>query len=158
VAIQLRRPKATNPFIGTPLPPLGVEGWLNTSTPLTIEDLRGSVVLVDFWSTDCPRCVLELPELAAMHKRFQSHGFEVVGLTPESGDAAPRVKQFVADKEIDWPIGYGAGFAFDATSIEVTPTYVLYDRSGRGVWGGHSLDGIDDILVTHLAAPSALGD
>ena len=60
-------------------------------------------------------------------------------------------QKFVAKEKIDWPIGYGAGFAFETMAIEFTPTYVLYDRSGRGIWGGHSLYGLDDVIVAELA-------
>jgi thiol-disulfide isomerase/thioredoxin len=135
-----------------PLPPLSaVEGWLNTPDALTPESLAGHVVLVDFWATSCPSCIREMPQVAALQGRFREHGFRVVGMTPESGDEAQRVKQFVAEAKIDWPIGYGAGLAFDAMAIEFTPTYVLYDRAGRGVWGGHSLYGLEDVLVAELA-------
>jgi thiol-disulfide isomerase/thioredoxin len=151
IAIQLRRPKAADPYVGMSLPPLSAEGWLNTAGPLTAEDLRGNLVLVDFWSTDCPACVRAMPELAALRQRFREHGLQVVGLTFETGDDVQRVKRFVAEQKIDWPIGYGAGFAFEALGIEYRPTYVLYDRAGRGVWGGHSLYGADDAVVAALA-------
>jgi thiol-disulfide isomerase/thioredoxin len=151
IAIQMRRPRAANPFIGMSLPPLSAEGWLNTTGPLTVENLRGNLVLVDFWSTDCPSCVREMPELAALHQRFLDDGLKVVGLTFESGSDVERVKRFVAAEKIDWPIGYGAGFAFEAMGVEYRPTYVLYDRAGRGVWGGHSLDGAAEAVVAELA-------
>lgn len=151
VAIQWRRPKAADPFVGLPLAPMSAEGWLNTQHAPTPDALRGSVVLVDYWATDCPSCVREMPALAALHRRFRDHGLKVVGLAPESGEAAERVKRFVESEKIDWPIGYGAGFSFETMGIEFTPTYVLYDRAGRGVWGGHSLDGLEEKLLAELA-------
>jgi len=151
LAIQWRRPKPPDPFVGKSLPPVSAEGWLNTNAPPTASDLQGHVVLVDFWATDCPTCVSDMPELARFHKRFRGHGLKLVGLTPETGDDAARVRQFVEKEKIDWPIGYGAGFAFEMMSIELTPTYVLYDRTGRSVWGGHSLDGLDETVVAELA-------
>jgi thiol-disulfide isomerase/thioredoxin len=151
LAIQWRRPQPPNPFVGKSLPPIGAEGWLNSDRPPTLEDWQGEVVLVDFWATDCPTCLSHLPELAELYQRFRGHGLKIVGLTPESGDDAQRVKQFVEKQQIDWPIGYGAGFAFEMMGIEFTPTYVLYDRTGRSIWGGHSLDGLDEAAVNALA-------
>lgn len=151
VAIQMRRPKPASLFIGAALPTFNVEGWLNAPSPPTPQSLRGSLVLVDFWAADCPTCVREMPELAALNDRFREHGLLVIGLTPESGPDSARVKRLVADAKIGWPIGYGAGFDFETMGIHYTPTYVLYDRSGRGVWGGHSLYGLDDVLVAELA-------
>ena len=151
LAIQWRRPKPPNPFVGKSLPPISAAGWLNTDRPLTPGDLQGQVVLVDFWATDCPTCVSDMPELAEIHKRFAGQGLKIVGLTPQSGDDAARVKQFVEQKKIDWPIGYGAGFAFEMLGVELTPTYVLYDRTGHSIWGGHSLDGLDEAAVAALA-------
>jgi thiol-disulfide isomerase/thioredoxin len=143
LAIQMRRPKPANPYLGVSLPPLSAEGWLNTSGPPTREELRGSVVLFDFWSTSCPNCVREMPQLAALHDRFRDHGFKVIGLTPESGEAAMRVEQLAAKEKIDWPIGYGAGFPFEVMAIELTPTYILYDRNDRRGPGGQvALTGI----------------
>ncbi len=52
---------------------------------------------------------------------------------------------------LDWPVGYDAQMAYDAMGIYGTPTYFLYDRSGRSVWGGHSLDGLEDAVVKVLA-------
>jgi thiol-disulfide isomerase/thioredoxin len=152
VTIQLRRPKPPNPFTGRPLPVLGAEGWLNSDGAPTPEGLRGRVVLVDFWATDCPTCVREMPELAEINDRFRDQGLVVVGLTPETGDEAERVKKFVERQEIDWPIGYGAGFLFETFGIQFTPTYVLFDRSGLSVWGGHSLDEAEDAIVAALAS------
>jgi hypothetical protein len=52
---------------------------------------------------------------------------------------------------LDWPIGYGAVLPFHAAGIMWLPTYVLYDGTGRAVWGGHDLSGLEDALVEQLA-------
>jgi thiol-disulfide isomerase/thioredoxin len=151
IAIQMRRPKPANPFVGLSLPPISAEGWINADRPLTASDLQGQVVLVDFWSTTCPTCVTDLPELRKLHEQFRDDGLKVVGFTPESGDDAAAVREFVETKKIDWPIGYGAGFVFEMLGIQATPTYVLYDRTGQSTWGGHSLHGLDDAIIAALA-------
>ncbi len=151
VGLQWRRPKAPDPLVGLALPPIEAGGWLNTDRPLSADDLRGKVVLVDFWATNCHVCASHTPELVALHQKFREHGLTFVGLTPESEAELEHVKRYVERAKIDWPIGYGAGFVFEMMGITGTPTYLLYDRSGRSVWGGHSLDGLEDAVVAALA-------
>ena len=52
---------------------------------------------------------------------------------------------------MDWPNGYDAQLAYQMLDIYGTPTYLLYDQSGRSVWGGHSLDGLEDAVTALLA-------
>jgi thiol-disulfide isomerase/thioredoxin len=151
VAIQYRRPKPPNPFVGLTLPTIEAGGWLNAEQPLAADDLLGNIVLVDFWATDCPSCVSDMPELVEFHQRFAEQGVQVVGLTHEPTTEAARVKEYVQQAGIDWPIGYGAGFTFELAGVHATPTYVLFDRAGRSVWGGHSLQGLDDATLAELA-------
>ena len=153
LTFQGQRPKAAHPYAGRPLPPLQVAGWINTNKPLEAADLQGKIVLVDFWATWCRPCVRGIPELIEVHKRYRDVGVLVVGLTSEDGPAAvQQVKNFVATKDgMVWPIGYGAGLTFRMMEVEAIPTYILYDRSGTSVWGGHSLSGIDEAIVAALA-------
>jgi len=152
ITIQARRPKPVNEFAGQPLPPLLVEGWINSDKPLTAADLQGKIVLVDYWASWCKPCLRGLPDLIEFRKRYRDVGVMVVGFTGESGREAELAKSVVETRDgFDWPVGYGADGAFRAMNIEGIPTYVLYDRSGVSVWGGHSLYGIEEALVPLLA-------
>jgi thiol-disulfide isomerase/thioredoxin len=151
LVIQFRRPKPAEPLVGMSVPPLSVSGWLNTQTPLSATDLVGKVVLVDFWSSDCGPCVRDLPELADFYRRYHDQGLMLFGLTPEANTFG-QLARFVEDVPgFAWPVGYGAGFSFEAAGIQYTPTYVLFDRTGRSVWAGHSLDGVEDAAIKALA-------
>jgi thiol-disulfide isomerase/thioredoxin len=153
VAIQSGRPKpGGGTFVGKILPPLDAGGWINTKKPLTAEDLRDKIVLVDFWASDCVPCLRELPTLIEFNKRYRDRGVMVVGLSEQSGQRAVFMKNYIETRDgMDWPNGYDVRLAYEILGIYATPTYLLYDRSGRSVWGGHSLDGLEDAVTALLA-------
>ena len=66
------------------MPPLdGATQWLN-SEPLTREELRGKVVLVDFWTYSCINCIRALPYVEAWHEKYRDQGLVVIGIhSPE---------------------------------------------------------------------------
>lgn len=69
----------------TPAPDfIGIDKWLNTDTPLTIANLKGNVVLVDFWTYTCINCIRTLPHLTSWYDKYKDDGFVIVGVhTPE---------------------------------------------------------------------------
>src|SRR5436190_18705187 len=66
------------------LPPLdGAVAWLN-SPPLTREQLKGKIVLVDFWTYSCINCIRTIPEVKALYERYAKDGLVVIGVhSPE---------------------------------------------------------------------------
>lgn len=150
---QSQRPQNQGPFVGQPLPPLHASGWINSAQPVTDADLKGKVVLVDYWATWCGPCVQGIPEVIAFRNRFRDSGVMVIGLTSERELEVETVKNFVAAKQgMDWPIGYGAGMTFKMMGVQAIPTYMLYDRTGTCIWGGHSLAGAEAAAVRALAS------
>jgi len=79
----------------------GIAQWLNSPTPLSLQSLRGKVVLVDFWTYSCINCVRTLPHLTAWYERYKNEGLVIVGVhTPEfafernTGNVRNALKQF----------------------------------------------------------------
>ena len=87
-------------------PAYGAERWLN-SPPLTMEELRGRVVVVDFWEYTCVNCVRTLPYVTEWHRRYADYGVVIVGVhTPEFAFGRDRanVARAVEEFGIEYPV------------------------------------------------------
>ena len=94
-----------------------------------LQDLRGKVVLVNFWATWCPPCRKEMPDLQALYDRFNDQGFVVLAISDE--DAA-KVSPFIADRKIGYPILLDPGRKVnEAYIVEGIPKSFVYDRAGK---------------------------
>jgi thiol-disulfide isomerase/thioredoxin len=109
--------------------------------PTRRADFRGKVVVVDFWATYCPPCVKQMPELAALSKRYRSQGVEVVGLTSDEKADQAKVTEFIQKAGADYTIGYdnrwlSAAFlkgTEDETGSPPIPQLFVLSREGRVV-------------------------
>jgi len=111
----------------------GIE-WIN-SKPLSPGELRGRVVLVDFWEYTCVNCLRTLPYEKAWYARYAGDGFVIVGVhTPEfqfSGEPA-NVAAAVKRLGITWPVVVDSKHAiWNRYANDVWPRELLFDRSGR---------------------------
>ena len=94
--------------IGIAAPPFQFDGWLN-SAPLTIEDLRGQVVLVRWWTDTCPFCASSAPALRALHDEYSGKGLKVIGVFhPKDGRDDPldvaRVQRAIESRKFVFPV------------------------------------------------------
>src|SRR5829696_2764164 len=91
----------------------GATGWLN-SPPLTAADLRGKVVLVDFWTYTCINWLRTLAYVRAWAEKYQDHGLVVIGVhTPEFPfeHDVDNVRQAVKDMAVDYPVALDNDYA-----------------------------------------------
>ena len=118
---------------GPATPFVNLTNWLN-SPPLTMQELRGKVVLVDFWTFSCVNCVRELPHLEAWYQRYATDGFVAIGVhTPEfSFEHDPaNVASAVQAQHITFPVALDNSLAtWNAYRNLAWPELYLVDAKG----------------------------
>jgi thiol-disulfide isomerase/thioredoxin len=116
---------------------VGIESWIN-SAPLSMRQLRGKVVLVDFWTFDCINCLHVLPYVKAWHQKYKDQGLVVVGVhTPEHGfeRKLDNLQAAVQRKGISFPVAQDSRFAtWDAYANQYWPAFYLVDKKGEIVY------------------------
>ena len=119
--------------------------WLN-SDPLTLQGLRGKIVVLEFWATWCPPCRQTIPHLVALHKKTAERGVVIVSLTDE-----PRQEVEPFAKELAMTYAIGGGSKSGATyGVQGIPHAFIIDPSGAIVWEGHPMAGMAEVLELQL--------
>jgi peroxiredoxin len=98
-------------------------------TETTLSDLRGQVVLINFWATWCPPCRAEMPAIQEVYNRYRDRGFVVLAVDLRESDA--RVKDFVEQMELTFPILMDRDEEVsERYRIRSIPTTYFVDRAG----------------------------
>ncbi len=100
--------------------------------PLSLSSLQGKVVLIDFWATWCPNCVVEFPHLQQVQKKLKGKPFVILSVSlDESGDMAKRlVKRMKAPGIHTWDIKDGENPVGVMYNVRQLPTWYLLDQKG----------------------------
>jgi thiol-disulfide isomerase/thioredoxin len=115
----------------------GIDKWLN-SEPLTLQQLRGKVVLVDFWTYTCINCIHTLPQVESWHEKYKDKGLVVIGVhTPEYPfeRETSKVSGAIAQYGLHYPIAQDNSYAtWNAYGNQYWPAFYLIDKQGRVVY------------------------
>jgi thiol-disulfide isomerase/thioredoxin len=122
--------------------------WLNTAAPIAGADLRGDVVLVEYWTYLCYNCKNVEPWMKATQQRYAPRGLRVVGIhTPEFSEErrVENVRRYLDRNGITWPVAIDNGFRVwrRYNTTNAWPAFFVYDRTGQ--------------LVFHAAGEGAVG-
>ncbi|WP_420388500.1 peroxiredoxin family protein [Roseivirga sp.] len=98
---------------------------------VTLDDLKGEVVLLNFWFVGCKPCIMEMPELNELVKEFKPHGvrFLAIGL-----DNPERVKAFLEKQDFNYTLLPNGRRVAGAYSISSYPTHLLLNEEGKVVF------------------------
>lgn len=98
---------------------------------ITSAQLRGKVVLVNFWATWCPPCRVEMPGFQSVYQRRQADGFVVLGISTDAS-GSENVRAFLNEHHITYPVAMAsAAVVRDFGGASLLPTSFLIDRDGR---------------------------
>jgi cytochrome c biogenesis protein CcdA/thiol-disulfide isomerase/thioredoxin len=121
----------------------GATAWLN-SPPLTPQDLRGKVVLVDFWTYSCINCLRALPYVTGWYEKYKDHGLVVIGVhAPEFAFEKDivNVRRAVAALHIAYPVALDDNYAiWQGFNNQFWPAHYFVDAHGR-IRGHHYGEG-----------------
>ncbi len=142
------RPPAWVDELSKPAPDVALEAGKRLS------DLRGQVVLINFWATWCPYCRHEMPAMQAFRDAYRHCGFEIVAFSVD--EEAETVKRFMRDKGYTFPAPLAAaGVTAAFGGIDRLPTSFIVDRQG---WLRHKVSGqVHYARLEQLVTP-LLGD
>ena len=122
------------PVIGTAPEFAGITAWLNSEV-LTMDELRGRPVLIDFWTFGCINCVRTLPHVRAWHDAYAPHGLVIVGVhTPEFRHEyeEANVRESLPSRGVIWPVAMDNGYkTWRAYNNRFWPHKFLIDQEGQ---------------------------
>jgi DNA-binding beta-propeller fold protein YncE len=133
--------------------PTGLD-WLNTSEPLTMDQLRGKVVLLDFWTYGCINCIHIIPDLERLETEYPDE-LVVIGVHSAkfvNESATENIRQVILRYGVEHPVVNDRDFeVWRAWGAQAWPTVVLVDPDGNVV-GGHAGEGVYDVVAPFVAS------
>ncbi|HET6889521.1 MAG TPA: redoxin domain-containing protein [Pyrinomonadaceae bacterium] len=118
-------------------PELASGEWIN-SEPLKLKDLRGRVVLIEFWTFGCINCRNSLPFVESWHDRYREKGLTVIGVhSPEFAEEriVENLRRQVVSLGINYPVVSDNDYqTWNAYDVVAWPTTFLLDKQGRIRW------------------------
>ena len=111
-----------------PIEVVGLDG-----KKISLNELKGRVVLIDFWATWCRPCIAEMPNVIDIHKTYRDQGFEIVGISLDRDKGA--LQRYISQNNMDWPQFFDGKTYENKVAVDykvrAIPTTYLLDREGK---------------------------
>jgi thiol-disulfide isomerase/thioredoxin len=116
-------------------PEIKAEKWINTDKELTLENLRGKVILIEFWTFGCYNCRNTLPKMNEWYEKYGSGSFEIIGIHCPEFDHERKfenVKESVEELGIKYPVAIDNSFYnWYNYDVHAWPTIFIIDKKGE---------------------------
>lgn len=156
--LQIRDRYTQACLLGEVAPEINISTWL-VGGPLTLADLRGQVVMLEFWATWCKPCQEAFPHLQSLHERESANGLQILAITrhymayngtPEAkADELNLMRESVNKHKVTFPVGVTDNEQLQAVyGANGLPTVVLIDVGGIVRYAGPGID--DPIFKKHF--------
>ncbi|MCQ0112061.1 TlpA family protein disulfide reductase [Zhouia amylolytica] len=105
-------------------------------TKVNLKNMRGKVVLIDFWSTYCPPCIKEMPHVKELYDKYKDNGFEVIGIIANGEESREQIMKIMEKTRATWPQRLDKASNVSVSyhslyNINSLPTVWLLDKEGR---------------------------
>lgn len=99
---------------------------------ISMASLKNKVVLVNFWATDCPGCIKEMPQLINTYKQYHQKGFEIIAVAMPY-DQITQILNYSKSQALPFPVTHDSSAEITGKfgKVSLTPTAFIYDKQGR---------------------------
>jgi cytochrome c biogenesis protein CcmG/thiol:disulfide interchange protein DsbE len=118
-------------LVGKPAPDFSVATVANGKGKVALSDLRGKVVLVDFWATFCEPCKKSFPRLQELHTKYAASGLRIVGISEDEADDKAGIPGFASTYGAKFTLGWDEDKSIARSyKPETMPSSFLIDKNG----------------------------
>ncbi|MSQ80286.1 MAG: TlpA family protein disulfide reductase [Candidatus Methylopumilus sp.] len=125
-----------------------------TGKSIKLYEVKNKFTIINFWATDCPGCIKEMPNLAATYNQFKGRGLEIIAISMNY-DPPNQVLNFTQKNKIPFHIvlDIDGQIAQSFENIRLTPTSILIDKNGKvidKIIGEIDFNKLNTLLKKHL--------